>query len=115
MLSQLQLKKFQSVYCYNCNMSSIQKRLDVAKHCMAEMASQALAEDAQPERVSAMLDKRQSVGRRNIGRLFCEVHGCEAICTNLVRDGKVEMHRPIGELTNLLGNCVYWNTPESEF
>ena len=81
---------------------------------MAEMSSQAFEKDATPEQVSAMLDKRESVGRRNIGRLLCEVDGCEAVCTVSVRDGRVELHRPISVVMNLLENCAYWNTPESE-
>lgn len=95
-------------------MSTIRQRPKTAELCMAEMSSQALAEDATPEQVSAMLDKRESVGRRNIGRLLCEVNDCEAVCTVSVRDGRVELHRPISVVMNLLENCAYWNTPESE-
>ena len=91
-----------------------QERQDIAAICMAETSSQALSENATNEQVKAMLDKRQSVGRRDIGRLLCEVDGCEVISTVSARGGRVELYRPIDGLMNRLGNCVYWNTPESE-
>src|SRR5690349_8691043 len=81
----------------------------LADACIGQEFGNAQLEGTTPEQIEALLGKRQSVGRRNIGRLICEVERCPAICIVKVHDGLPEAYS-MSEITKLLGDCVYWNT-----
>ncbi len=75
--------------------------------CVANRLGLATSPDATAEEIQALLDDRTSLGRRDFGRLVCEVGGCDVACNIRVRDDGVPVPKRMNQYWLLLDGCKF--------